>query len=125
VFMGTAEVNDIRMHITKYRFTGNRNNQSLRAATVPQFHFVITLINIHCIKVMSSVCLIEHYAVKTYGGVEVELHIFLTSALDGDRCAVMLVGFNHISEQEIPNYCYRFHSCRTILTIINSYKPPG
>jgi hypothetical protein len=35
---------------------------------------------------MSAVPL--HYAMKMYGGAEVELHAFLTSALDGDQLQV-------------------------------------
>jgi hypothetical protein len=30
-----------------------------------------------------SLCLTKHYAIKTYWGVEVQLHAFLTSAIDG------------------------------------------
>jgi hypothetical protein len=32
-------------------------------------------------KVTLSQCLTKHYAMKTYGGVDVYIHIFLTSAL--------------------------------------------
>jgi hypothetical protein len=35
------------------------------------------------IKVKLSLCLIKYYAMKTYGGVEVYVHAFLNSALDG------------------------------------------
>jgi hypothetical protein len=34
-------------------------------------------------KVKLSLCLTKHHAMKTYWGVEVQLHAFLTSALDG------------------------------------------
>jgi len=27
-------------------------------------------------------CLIKHHAIRTYGGVEVEVHVFLTSVLN-------------------------------------------
>jgi hypothetical protein len=30
--------------------------------------------------------LIKHYALKTYGGIAVEVHVFLTSALVGGSC---------------------------------------
>jgi hypothetical protein len=33
-------------------------------------------------------CLINQYAMRTYSGVEVELHTFLTSALDGSEWSV-------------------------------------
>jgi len=33
--------------------------------------------------VMKAYLLFEHYAMNTYWGAEVELHVFLTSALDG------------------------------------------
>jgi hypothetical protein len=32
---------------------------------------------------MLSFCLIKHYAMKAYGGVDIYIHIFLTSALAG------------------------------------------
>jgi len=33
-----------------------------------------------------SLCLTKHHAMKTYWGVEIQLHAFLTSALDGVSC---------------------------------------
>jgi hypothetical protein len=39
-------------------------------------------------KVKVSACLIGHYTTETYGGVEVELHSFLLSALVGGECSV-------------------------------------
>jgi len=34
------------------------------------------------VKVKLSLCLTKHHAMNTCGGVEVQLHVFLTSALD-------------------------------------------
>jgi hypothetical protein len=34
-------------------------------------------------KVKLSLYLTKHYAMKTYGGVDVQIHVFLTSALVG------------------------------------------
>jgi hypothetical protein len=39
-----------------------------------------------------SLCLIKHHAMKTYGGVEVQLHTFLTSALVGGEWFVSRAG---------------------------------
>jgi hypothetical protein len=36
------------------------------------------------LRVKLSLCLTKHYATKTYGGVDVYIHVFLTSALVGD-----------------------------------------
>jgi len=36
-------------------------------------------------RVKLSLCLIKYHAMKTFGGMEVYLHTFLTSALDGDE----------------------------------------
>jgi hypothetical protein len=38
-------------------------------------------INTKSKKVKLSLCLIKHYAMKAYGGVDEQNHIFLTSAL--------------------------------------------
>jgi len=38
--------------------------------------------NHHKLKVLLSLCLTRHHAMKTYWGVEVKLNAFLTSALD-------------------------------------------
>jgi hypothetical protein len=37
------------------------------------------------VKVKVFLCLTKHHAMKTYWGVEVYFHAFLTSALDGDK----------------------------------------
>jgi hypothetical protein len=38
-----------------------------------------------------SLCF-KHYAMKTYGGVDVQIHIFLSSALDGGECSATSPG---------------------------------
>jgi hypothetical protein len=39
-----------------------------------------------------SLCLIKHYIMKTYGGVDVQIHVFLTSALVGGEWSASLPG---------------------------------
>jgi hypothetical protein len=36
---------------------------------------------------MFSLCLTKHHAVKVYGGMMIQLHVFLTSELDGSECS--------------------------------------
>jgi hypothetical protein len=36
-------------------------------------------------KVKLSLCLIKHLSMKAYWGVDIQLHVFLTSALDGGQ----------------------------------------
>jgi hypothetical protein len=36
---------------------------------------------------------LKHYAMKTYGGVDVEIHIFLTSAIVGGEWSASRSGF--------------------------------
>jgi hypothetical protein len=43
------------------------------------------------VKMKLSLCLIKYYAMKTYRGVEVYLHVFLNSALDGGEWWVSFV----------------------------------
>jgi hypothetical protein len=43
-------------------------------------------------KVNSSLCLITHYAMKAYGGVDVYIHIFFTVALVGGQYSASLPG---------------------------------
>jgi hypothetical protein len=45
---------------------------------------VVTLLVKIIGKVKLSLHVTKHHAIKTYGGVEVQLHAFLISALDGD-----------------------------------------
>jgi hypothetical protein len=44
------------------------------------------------VKVKLSLCLNKHHVMKTYWGVEEELHAFLTSALDADESRDSSVG---------------------------------
>jgi hypothetical protein len=45
----------------------------------------VLLMNHVKIEVKFSLCLINHYAMQGYGGVEVKLHTFLITAKDGDE----------------------------------------
>jgi hypothetical protein len=42
-----------------------------------------SVLEVNSISVIIKLCLIRHYIMEMNGGVEVELHTFLTSALDG------------------------------------------
>jgi hypothetical protein len=44
------------------------------------------------VKVKLSLCLTKHHAMKTYWGVEVDLHVFLTLALGGGEWSALLPG---------------------------------
>jgi hypothetical protein len=44
------------------------------------------------VKVKLSLCLTKHHAMKTYWGVEVKLHAFLNSALDGGEWSASRLG---------------------------------
>jgi hypothetical protein len=44
------------------------------------------------VKVNLSLCLTKHHATMTYWRVEVQLHAFLTSALDGVECLASRLG---------------------------------
>jgi hypothetical protein len=43
-------------------------------------------------KIKLSLCLTKHHTMKMYWGVEVELHVLLTSALDGGEWSVLRPG---------------------------------
>jgi hypothetical protein len=42
-----------------------------------------SLTSTHPMKVKTSLCLTKHHAKKTYRRLEIQLHVFLTTALDG------------------------------------------
>jgi hypothetical protein len=50
-------------------------------AKLSTWPYLVTLTRVH-VKVSLSLCLTKHHTIKTYRGVEVQLHAFLTSALD-------------------------------------------
>jgi hypothetical protein len=54
-------------------------------ARILNLNFSITLRQRQKPKAKLSLCLAKHHAMKTYWGLEVQLHAFLTSALKGDE----------------------------------------
>jgi hypothetical protein len=60
----------------------------------PQLYIRIRVVKV-MIKVKLFLYLNKHHTVKTYGGVEIYLHAFLNSALDGG-------GFYNILHYKIP-----------------------
>jgi hypothetical protein len=44
------------------------------------------------VKVKFPLCLTKYYATKGYGGVDVYIHVFLTSAFIGDECSASRPG---------------------------------
>jgi hypothetical protein len=46
----------------------------------------------HSVKVQLSLCLSKHYAMKTYGGVDVKNHVFLTSEIVGGEWSTSCPG---------------------------------
>jgi hypothetical protein len=54
-------------------------------------------------KVKLTLCLTKHYAMKTYGGVDVYIHVFLTLAQVGDEwSASCLCRFTSGKEPSVP-----------------------
>jgi hypothetical protein len=52
-----------------------------------------------------SLCVTKHYAVKMYGGVDVQIHVFLTSALLGDEQSASRSGRPVLGEKALgANY---------------------
>jgi hypothetical protein len=54
------------------------------------------------VNVKLSLCLTKHYAMKTYWGIEVQHHTFLTSALEGREWSASLPDF--IPRETAPRY---------------------
>jgi hypothetical protein len=48
-----------------------------------------------------SLCLIKYHVMKTYGGVEVQLHALFTSALDGGVWSASRIG-DFIPGERVP-----------------------
>jgi hypothetical protein len=65
-------------------------------------------------KVHLSLCLTTYQAMKTYDGVDVQLHEFLTSALYGGEWSAL--GPGHFTPTEIFSgmYMYVMHACMYI-----------
>jgi hypothetical protein len=49
-----------------------------------------------------SLCLTKHYSMKTYGGVDVQIHVFLTSAQVGDGQLQAPAAFPPGKEPPVP-----------------------
>jgi hypothetical protein len=64
--------------------TFDHNNAHLHRGFFCCYVVITDLRNLQ-VKVRMSMCLINYHTLKTYGGVEVKIHVFLTSALDGDE----------------------------------------
>jgi hypothetical protein len=52
-------------------------------------------------------CLVKHRAIKTYVKVEVQLHVFLTSAVDGGDSSASHSGRSIPGERTLGTHCIR------------------
>jgi hypothetical protein len=68
------------------------NTKSLTPSSSCSLVFVKIMKLLIKVKVKLPLCLIKHRAIRTYGGVGVWLHAFLTSALDGGELLVSRPG---------------------------------
>jgi hypothetical protein len=57
------------------------------------------------VKVKLSLCLTKHHAMKVWWEVEVQIHAFLTSALDGCQWSVSRPGRFILRERAPGNHC--------------------
>jgi hypothetical protein len=75
---------------------GQRNGSLRRLISVRRWSYIY-------IKGKVVTVLIKHYAVKKYGGVDVYIHVFLTSALVGGEWSASRPGrFNPGKEPPVP-----------------------
>jgi hypothetical protein len=82
LFKGT---NDVHGLFSQHAL--ERNNRSQPEDEVRQMHRPgeQTSLLLNVVKVKLSLCLTKHHATKTYWRVKVQLHVFLSSALDGSE----------------------------------------
>jgi hypothetical protein len=56
------------------------------------YRFCVAVTSLFIVNVKLSMCFIKHHTMKMYRGVEVQLHTFLTSALDGAEWSITCLG---------------------------------